>query len=354
MILKKTMLTKKLKALKAFIPSRCSIPAAMGVLIANGEMSACNLETTVTTKINTDSNETFVLPMSAIEFIFAATSEEIELVEESGVIKVKAGKSTARFAALNAEDFPTEGIVNLSEGTPQFECDAEEMMERFGEVMYATDRDVMSAKPVLSGVLMCGKKGQMNFVATDGMRIAQTKMKADCKTEIVVHRDDIAKFRAMRPKGKMRVYCTTSGKAAFETEEYSIYFRTLTGDFIDYERLYKKQRENANQCSTDAEELAEILKRAIICGGSQKKPAVLNFGGGTLSVRVNAAGAEFEETLEIQGDSKDVKIGVNAAFLLDALKAVGVGKTEILYSGETAPILLVSGELEQMIMPVRL
>ena len=350
----KSEIVPKLKQLRAFLPVKNNIPAAQGILYRDNMLIANNLEIAVATPIETNSSESFIITPSAIDFIMNVSNDELTIEQKNGKLCIKCGKSRASFGALSPEDFPTSELYSLEGVSADYECSAEKIMREISRVLFACDVGKNTTRPIYEAVKFHMKKGVLNMAASDGQRVAWNTVPCAVDIDVSIHKQHLQKIISLGLSGPLKLFMLENRKIAFQTSEYSVFSSTISGDYMDYQSIYSKAEKICKKSEIETEPLIETLKRAIICGGSAQ-PVEFVFSAEKLTVNLLSATAEFSEEIPIKSELTDIEaIGFNPTLLLEALKAAESKTVKIGVSGAMHPFIINSGELRQVIMPVRL
>ena len=97
---------------------------------------------------------------------------------------------------------------------------------------------------------------------------------------------------------------------------------------------------------------------SLIISDKLKSPLRCQFGQGELTVTTRTALGDATDQCPIVGDGRDLEIGFNNKYLLDALKAVPTDRIRLELSSGVSPCVMVPVEGEEdflyMVLPVRL
>ena len=87
---------------------------------------------------------------------------------------------------------------------------------------------------------------------------------------------------------------------------------------------------------------------------SEKKPIILSITDGSLEVHVNSSMGSLNEDIDINKDGKDIMIGFNPKFLIDALKVIDDEQIYIYLVNPKAPCFIKDKEESYiyLILPV--
>ena len=105
-------------------------------------------------------------------------------------------------------------------------------------------------------------------------------------------------------------------------------------------------------------EFREIIeKNMLVSDDGKKAPLLLEINDNILTANTQGEAGNVTETLYIKKDGKDMRIGFNAKYLLDAIKSVNEEKVRISFMGETNACVITplnSDEFLYLILPVRI
>ena len=86
--------------------------------------------------------------------------------------------------------------------------------------------------------------------------------------------------------------------------------------------------------------LDSIDRATLLIKESEKKPIILSITDGSLEVHVNSSMGSLNEDIDINKDGKDIMIGFNPKFLIDALKVIDDEQIYIYLVNPKAPCFI--------------
>lgn len=356
MVIERIELANKLKQLKSITPAR-SGDKANGVLFKNNMLIANNNELAVTATLSVDTEESFVIPVNAIELIDSLPDEKITITESKNRVTVKGMKSKSTFTTFPVEDFPIIETIDYNSAEKSFSYDGEAVTEAIKKVMYACSDKI--SKPVLSGILFESDGENLNIVACDGYRIAWSKIAYTGNMKVVIPKAAIQKVLSIGLEGGCNLYRFDNKRVVFQTGEYSVYARLLDGDFINYKPLFLGNESTAD-FSVNRIEFLNSIARAIICSsGTTLARTILESDvsetNAVLKISLAGSTAEFNEEIETRGEiNEPMKIAFNARFFADCLKASSEDIVKVAYTDEVKPLIINDDSLRQLVLPVRM
>lgn len=295
-----------------------------------------------------------------LELISSLGPSKIEIEGQGEILTIQAAKLKATINGLAASEFPV--IPTASSQGITF---PKEVLLGCGQILFAAAVD--EGRPVLTGILTAVSPDQVDFVATDGFRLAHRQVKlAPSK------KGKTAGFKSLIPKRTfeevLRVIAEdqaeevtvspsqNQNQIVFVTPQTIISSRLIEGQFPVWEKIIPEKIET--RAVLDKEELLRALKTAAVFARNETNAVVLQADKGKLTLTSSTkevGGQENEIEAQIEGDKMEVAF--NTKFLQDAVSSSPASQLILEFSGPLKPALLkpvgVEG-LEYIVMPVRL
>lgn len=350
MKIKKSVISPLLKQLKSIVPPKtiCETP---GVLVENGNLVATNTEMTVWAKLSEDTESKFVLPIKAIDLIESLSDELIEIIEKDGriTIKHKHGKST--FSTINVEDFPTKALDVAQELIASLNGDT--LTQRIESVLFACSNNATRIES--SGVMFESDGSNLNLAACDGHRLAWNACNYEGDFKAIVPKTSLQKILSLGLNGDVQI-SKANNRLYFQTEAHTVQLALISSKFIAYRSMFVA--EPVAVVKVRREDLIKSLSRCLVSiGGDKMECTILSCQAGenVLTLKNKTATADFEETLEMSENADcEVLIGFNTKYLIEALKASDSEFVELQYQKSNKPIVIVDGELKQLLSPMQI
>ena len=358
MKMQKADLADKLKNMKGIVLPK-SFEGLQGVLVKDGQLIATNLELTVIAGLpGAATDETFIIPQTAIAYIESLPGDEVEIKPLKKYITIAGGGSSAKFAALDASQFPE--VEKYEDGKEGSSFVGNVIKDAISKVWSSADSN--SPKPIAQGVLFEGDGTTLNIVAIDGTRASWAMMGRSGKMNMLIPKETLKKAMALvADEDTVTVFAAAAGnKAVIRSGDYTIYTRLLDGSYPDYKSIVQYPDETV--CVTiDRKALIGCVNRCQLCTDrSISSPAVMIMAGEYLNIMRNNTAAEFNECVPAQFDfvdnSANMKVGFNTTFLLDALKNCDEDQVYIHYTSPVKPLIITmkNSSLRHLIVPMRL
>lgn len=358
----KALLLSAVNTASRAVSAKSSIPALEGLLLEadNGlTVSGYNMQTGIRTKVAADVTEEGSLVLSARLFgdmIRRLPDDVVVFASDKNMnVKLTCGDASYDLSAISAADYP-----ELPEVEDQFSFQIQQKVLRamIGETSFAVSTN--EARPVHTGSLFeIGEKG-LTMVAVDGFRLALRREP--------VEKVDGGAFSFVAPGSALseveKICDDTEDLAAvtlgnrhllFEVGPTQLICRRLEGEFLDYKTAIP--RANPIHIVVDTKTMiASIDRVSVVISDKQKSPVRCLFGEDKVSLSAKTANGEAKDVCKISGDGKNLEIGFNNRYLLDALRNARTEQVRMEISGPLSPVkvLPVEGnDFLYLVLPVR-
>lgn len=342
---------------------RSTLPVLDNILLSLEDkklkVAATNLEIGVIKHISVEPDspgEITVPAKTLVELVSALDQGKIILESAGEILTVQSGKLKATINGIAASEFPV--IPLASEKGVSF---PKEAFLTSAQILFAAAVD--EGRPVLTGILTDVKDGKLDFVATDGFRLAHRRLnlpKSQVQFKNLIPRRTFEEvLRVMSEEEVEEINISTSqnqNQVVFSLGQTIVSSRLIEGQFPAWEKIIPTQI--IARALVDKEELLKAIKLAAIFAKNEANIVVLTTKKGVLKLESHAkelGSQENEVEGEIEGD--ELQIAFNTKFLLDAVSNSPASQIMIEFSGALSAALIkpigVEG-LEYIVMPVRL
>jgi len=351
MLISKQDLASRLSKIKAAMPGRSSqfSSALQGILIKGNTATATSVDLSITAKLSAEAAEPFILPPKAIEMIDSLPGGEVDIQLCGGEVVISTGNIKNSFPRLDNSNFPEpKALKNISQN---LKIDSKTLHGIVSSVLYATS--VNDAKPITNGVYFEAKDGELNVVALDGYRSAWNRIEYEGDFKFIVPKITLEKLLRLGIASDIDI-SISGNSAVFASDDYSVYTRLLSGDYLDYRNVYPKHE---YQITVNRKAFLESIGRILICVDDRiKSPTVMSIKDNKLTMKLQSSIADYSEEIDIDGPPKaEFKIGFNGFYLRDALKSYDAETVIMSFGGSLeGSVITDGGTLRSLVLPVRL
>jgi DNA polymerase-3 subunit beta len=102
-------------------------------------------------------------------------------------------------------------------------------------------------------------------------------------------------------------------------------------------------------------ELLECIDRAtLLVKEGDKKPIIMNITDGSMELKINSFIGSMDEEIDIAKEGKDIMIGFNPKFFIDALRVIDEDEVSLYMVNPKAPCFIRddAGKFTYLILPV--
>lgn len=179
---------------------------------------------------------------------------------------------------------------------------------------------------MMTGELFEVNEGTLKVVGLDGHRIAIRNIKLEGRSDdvrVVIPGktlQEISKILNADAESFVNIYFTNN-HVLFEFDQTHVVSRLIEGDYFKISQMLSNDYET--KVSINKKEFLDSIDRAnLLIREGDKKPIIINILNGLLQVNVNSAIGALNEDIDIDKEGKDIMIGFNPKFLMDALRGI--------------------------------
>ena len=359
----KNQLVSAISVASRTVAQKSAISGLEGILIRAGVkvmLTGDNLETGITVSVDADIQETGACVMPArlfFDIVRKLPDDTVSIqVDESFKVSIKGGISSFTITALSADDYPELPDVDSEKGirVPQNELKA-----MISGTIFAVSEN--QARPIHTGVLFEVDNDSITSVAVDGYRLALRRYLPEESLERTLK--FVAPAAALKEVEKIlgdtddpATFYPGSKHILFTIGDATLVCRILEGEFLDWRRVLPQN--NPVKLVGNVSRLTDSIERVgLVISEKLKSPVRCKFGDNAAELRTVSTIGEAYDVCPIAGDGKDLEIGFNCKYLLDALRAVPDSECTLEMINGLSPIVLNPTEgnrYSYMVLPVRL
>ncbi|MEI3078894.1 MAG: DNA polymerase III subunit beta [Oscillospiraceae bacterium] len=359
----KNQLVSAISVASRTVAQKSAISGLEGILVRAGVkvmLTGYNLETGITVSVDADIQETGACVMPArlfFDIVRKLPDDTVSIqVDDSFKVSIKGGISSFTITALSADDYPELPDVDSEKGirVPQNELKA-----MISGTIFAVSEN--QARPIHTGVLFEVDNDSITSVAVDGYRLALRRYLPEESLERTLK--FVAPAAALKEVEKIlgdtddpATFYPGSKHILFTIGDATLVCRILEGEFLDWRRVLPQN--NPVKLVGNVSRLTDSIERvSLVISEKLKSPVRCKFGDNAAELRTVSTIGEAYDVCPIAGDGKDLEIGFNCKYLLDALRAVPDSECTLEMINGLSPIVLNPTEgnrYSYMVLPVRL
>ncbi|MBI2315445.1 DNA polymerase III subunit beta [Candidatus Daviesbacteria bacterium] len=352
-----------LQAVARSVGIRSTLPVLDNILLSIEDnclkVAATNLEIGVIKYLNVEvetAGEITVPAKTLVELVSSLGQNKVMLFSEGEVLTIQAGKFKAAINGISASEFPA--IPLMSDKGISF---PKEAFLGCSEILFASAVD--EGRPVLTGILTEVTNGKLNFVATDGFRLAHREItlpEGNTQFRSLIPRrtfEEVLKIISEQDVEKIDIAASENqNQIVFNLGNTTVSSRLIEGQFPAWGKIIPQKI--MTRAMVEKDELLKAIKLAAIFAKNEANIVVLTVKKDALKLESHAKEVGSQENeLEGQIEGEELQIAFNTKFIQDAVSNCPSTQIMIEFSGSLSAVLVkpigIEG-LEYIVMPVRL
>lgn len=209
---------------------------------------------------------------------------------------------------------------------------------------------------LMTGELFEIRNGELKVVSLDGHRISIRKLLLKDSTlekKVIVPGKtliEISKILSGEVEDMVHIYFTEN-HIIFDFDQTTMVSRLIEGEYFKIDQMLTGDYET--RMTINKKEFLNCIDRAtLLVREGDKKPIVIQIGDETLELKINTPLGSMDEQIDIQKEGKDILIGFNPKFLMDALKVIDDETINIYLVNAKAPCVIKDESYLYLILPV--
>ena len=131
----------------------------------------------------------------------------------------------------------------------------------------------------------------------------------------------------------------TANHIVFDFENTTVVSRLIEGEYFRVDQMLSSDYET--KVKINKKELLNCIDRAtLLVKEGDKKPIIINITDDKMELRINSTIGSMNEDIDIEKQGKDIMIGFNPKFLIDALRVIEDEDVEIYMVNPKAPCFI--------------
>jgi DNA polymerase-3 subunit beta len=335
---------KALSTVSRVAISRTNLPILSNILLYTDSnrlvLNSTNMDIAILENINAkvEKDGKVVVPAKLLtEFVtnLPKTNINLEVIDRKLKIEVENYKSTINI--IDPKDFPEiPEIKNVKKITLK----TQDFKDIVNQTTGTTSSDV--SRPILTGVYVYNDSDGINFVSTDGYRLAEKQVsgiKSEIKAIIPASTLTTVSQSIQEDLNELDILFNDN-QVSFILGNIEITSRLISGNYIDYKGLIPTKIENYFIISKD--EFLRTIKISELFARETAGVITVKINEKKNTITIQSIASEFgENTSEVEAEVKgDAEISLNAKYLIEALNCLSSDDVKFSFNGKLAPILL--------------
>lgn len=211
---------------------------------------------------------------------------------------------------------------------------------------------------LMTGELFEIKGDELKVVSLDGHRISIRKIQLKESYEpkkVVVPGKTLNEVSKILPGGADSdvTISFTSKHIVFEFDNTTVVSRLIEGEYFKIDQMLSSDYET--RVKINKKEFLNCIDRAtLLVKEGDKKPIIIHVTDDNMELKINSILGSMNEDIDIEKQGKDIMIGFNPKFLIDALRVIDDEEVELYMVNPKAPCFIKNPEESYiyLILPV--
>ena len=362
-------LLKQLQNISGVLNSSNTLPILDNFLFEinkkNLTISASDLETTITTKVEVESKEDGKVAVPARLLLdtlktFPEQPLTFDVNMKNFQVEISSDFGKYKLSGFNAEEFPK--IPEL-DSPSSVTLKSETLGLAISKTLFASGNDDL--RPVMSGVYFQLNESDITFVATDAhklVRYKRTDAKAKKASAFIVPKKPLSLIKGLVSSSDTDLVVEyNESNVKFDFDGITVVCRLIDGKYPNYEAVIPN--ENPNRLVVDRASLLNSIKRVSIFSNKTTYQVRLKISGNELAISAEDIDMsnEANERLTCSYEGEDMEIGFNSRFMIEMLNNISSTNAVIEMSAPNRAGIIFpeenedkSEDLLMLVMPVML
>ena len=360
-ICSKANLVKGVSIVSKAVPSRTTMPILECILIdasANEiKLTANDMELGIETVIEGEIVERGIIALDAKFFseIVRKLPDNEVVIESDDAFQTIITCEKAKFtiAGKSGEDFSYLPYIEKNESISISQFTLKDVVRQ--TIFSIADNDT---NKLMTGELFEINENRLRVVSLDGHRISirNIELKENYSPLKVVvpgkTLQEISKILTGEAEDMVDIYFADN-HILFEFDQTKVVSRLIEGEYFHIDQMLSSDYDT--KVKVNKREFLSCIDRAtLLIREGDKKPIILNIQDGSLQLKINSFAGSMNEELEIDKEGKDLLIGFNPRFFIDALRAIDDEEVTLYMVNPKAPCFIKddAGTFVYLILPV--
>lgn len=348
------------------VASKTTKPILEGILIQTNDhelkLTSYDLEIGIEYILEanvTEQGNTVVNAVMFSEIIRKLPNAEIQIrINDNNLLEIECEGSLYKLATMDPEEFPELPRINIDNSIKLEQSTLKNMIRK---TIFAVSTE--ENRPIFTGSLFEVVDGKLNVVAVDGYRLAIKNKEVEESNQFscVIPGKTLNEVnKIISDSFDVITVGIEKNQALFEMENCKIVTRLLDGEFLKYSNTIPQTWET--RIKVNKNNIQNCFERILLISASsiekeKKYPVKVNIEVGKVIISCSNQTGDAKEEILVDTEGKDLEIGFNPRFFLDALKAIDDEEVYIEFGTNRSPCIIRpidEGDYVYMILPIKM
>ena len=343
----KSNLAKGVSIVSKAVPSKTTMPILECILIDATtdviKLTANDMELGIETRIEGEIIDRGIIALNAkifSEIVRKLPDNEIVIeTDMNNQTMITCEKAKFNIAAQSGEDFSYLPVIEKEDNISVSEFTLKEVIRQ--TIFSIADNDT---NKMMTGELFEIDENVLKVVSLDGHRISIRKIELNDsygQRKVIVPGktlQEISKIIGGEAEASVEI-SFTKNHIVFEFDQTLVVSRLIEGDYFKIDQMLSSDYET--KVRIKKRELLDCIDRAkLLIKEGEKKPIIINIGDESMKLQIKSQIGSMDEEILITKEGKDLLIGFNPKFLIDALRVIDDEEVDLYFMNAKAPCFI--------------
>lgn len=361
LVCSKSNLLKGVNIVSKAVPSKTTMSILECILIdasANEiKMTANDMELGIETRIEGEILQKGIIAVDAkvfAEIVRKLPDNDVTIESSSNYqISITCEKAHFNISGKSGEDFSYLPYIEKTDFISLSQFTLKEVIRQ--TIFSIADND---NNKLMTGELFEVHNNEFKVVSLDGHRISIRKIELKDTypdRKVIVpgkSLQEISKILSGETEDEVRIFFT-GNHIVFEFDKTTVVSRLIEGEYFKINQMLSSDYET--KFFINKKELLNCIDRAtLLVKEGDKKPIIFRITNDNMEININSQLGSMKEDIDIEKEGKDIMIGFNPKFLIDALRVIDDENVTIYMVNPKAPCYIKDEEQKYiyLILPV--
>lgn len=289
------------------------------------------------------------------DFLRKADSDFVTIAtDEKNNVKLNAGNAEFSIVGMNAAEYPE--VPDVKDGK-SVTMDYELFSQMVNQTSFACA--IEDNNQLFKGVNFEFSENMIKLVGLDGKRLAvrKEKVKNSDNISFIVPSKTLSELLRLIEESEKITIILDKHHVSFKAGDFYVVSRLIYGDYIKYEQIIPTESEI--DLKINVREFINAIERvSLMMTERLKSPIRLELEGNKISFRcISDLGVAIDSIACNNTSGKNIVIGFNNKYMLDALKATDCDEVRIEFISNIKPIKITpleSDDFLYLVLPVQI
>ena len=326
------------------VPSKTTMSILQCILInattSEIKFTANDMELGIETKVEGEILEKGIIALDAkifSEIVRKLPDSDVRIeTDDNYKTTITCEKSKFNIIGKSGEDFSYLPRIEKNESIVMSQFTLKEVIRK--TIFSISDNDT---NQIMTGELFDIQDNLLKVVSLDGHRVSIITIELNesyNNIKLIVPGktlNEISKILSGDIDKNVSIYYTKN-HILFEFDETTVVSRLIEGEYFKIEQMISPNYDT--KIRINKKEFLNCIDRStLLVKEGDKKPIIINITDGTLNLRINSFIGSMDEDIDITKEGKDILIGFNPKFLIDALRVIDEEEINIYLVNPKAP-----------------